>query len=151
MKPTLTTRFWGGVAARAWAWFARCWAFFLSVPDRARTAWAVRKAPELMAPGAAALKKVYAALPKVPPDTITAGIQNGGHALFFRHDEAMEICIGRDYDHAADQLIKWYREEEKAEVAPTTRETTKMPRKERRATSSALRKKKKPKKLKKKR
>jgi hypothetical protein len=131
---------WKDAATNIGAWFARCWALFLSVPNRLRTVWALRKAPELMAPAAAAMKKVYKALPKVPPDTLTGGIQNGGSALFFRHDEGIEIVIGRDYDHAADRFIQWYREEREADVEPRTKTTTQMSRSERRATSSRLRK-----------
>lgn len=104
----------------------------------------LRQAPELMSPAAEAMKKVYAALPKVPPDTLSAGVMRGGTALFFRHDEATEVFIGRDYDHAAVKLIGWYREEREADVEPLTKTTTQMSRSERRATSSRLRRKEKP-------
>lgn len=51
--------------------------------------------------------RVYCACPHIPPDTISAGIQNGGQALFFRHKGVTEIFIHRTYDEAADRLIEW--------------------------------------------
>lgn len=115
--------------------------WFKNLRNRLRTLWKLRQTPELLSPSAAAMRKVYKALPKLPPDTLSGGVQNGGEALFFRHDDGIEVFIGKNYDHAADKFIEWYREEEAAEVAPTTKTTTKMPRRERRAASSALRQK----------
>jgi hypothetical protein len=71
-----------------------------------------------------------------PPDCVSAGLCRGGPALFFTHDEAKEVFIGASYDHAADQLIKWYLEERAAKVEPTTKTVTKLNRAQRRAWSS---------------
>lgn len=66
-----------------------------------------------------------------PPDTVSAGAMYGGPALFFKHDGATEVFIGRNYDHAADKLIEWLRTEH-----VETQNTTRLNRKQRRAWKS---------------
>lgn len=78
-----------------------------------------------------AMMKVYRER-MFPPDCLSAGMCRGGHALYFKHDEAMEIFIGKSYDHAADKLIEWFREEQAAQVTPITKASTQMNRAERR-------------------
>lgn len=103
-----------------------------------QTAKRLLEAERLVQPSAEAMVKVYGACPWIPPDTVSAGILRGGEALFFRHNDATEVFIGNDYDHAADKLIEWLTlqgDELK------TSETTKMNRQHRRAYASHFKKK----------
>lgn len=106
--------------------------------DKISTIRRLPEIPELYAPSALAMHKVYKACPWIPPDTVSAGIQNGGDALFFRHDEGLEIFIGRNFDHAADELIQWLKLQG-SEIQ--TKTTTKMNRRERRAYEAHFRRK----------
>lgn len=67
----------------------------------------LHKLPEKIEPSALAMLKVYRAFPDLPPDVLSAGIMRGGDALYVRHKGALEVFIGRSYDHAADELIAW--------------------------------------------
>lgn len=75
--------------------------------NKLRTMRRVKQIPALLEPSARAMLKVYRARPWLPPDTLSAGIQNGGEALFLTHKAGREIFIGKSYDHAADELIAW--------------------------------------------
>jgi len=87
----------------------------------------------------AALRRVVDAR-LFPPDCVSAGGCRGGPALFFTHDGHKEVFIGNTYDHAADELLKWWREESAAGVTPITTGSTHMNRAERRAWKSNRRK-----------
>lgn len=87
----------------------------------------------------AALRRVIDAR-LFPPDCVSAGGCRGGPALFFTHDEQKEVFIGHTYDHAADELLKWWREEDAAGVAPVTKQSTHLNRAQRRAWKSNKRK-----------
>ena len=71
-----------------------------------------------------------------PPDCLSAGAVHGGPALILKHDGAVEVFIGRTYDHAADELLKWWRQKQAVGIAPTTKTTTKLNRASRRAWAS---------------
>ena len=75
-----------------------------------------------------------------PPDCVSAGAVHGGPALILKHDGATEVFIGNSYNHAADKLLQWFREERSAGEAPKTQKTTRMNRASRRAWASNKRK-----------
>lgn len=81
----------------------------------------------------AALRRVVDAR-EFPPDCVSAGASRGGPALFFKHDDALEVFIGSSYDHAATELLAWWRGQKAA--PPTTATTTKLNRAQRRAWRS---------------
>jgi len=74
----------------------------------------------------------------VPPDTLSMGEVRGGPALFFNNDETKEVFIGRDYEHAVDEFLKWYRELKAMgpDYVPPTAKTTQLNRHDRRAYAS---------------
>lgn len=90
---------------REWWHRARVW--WADWVNSWRTLRLAKRIPELQEPSAKAMYKVYCACPHIPPDTISAGIQNGGQALFFRHKGVTEIFIHQSYDQAAIELIAW--------------------------------------------
>jgi hypothetical protein len=108
----------------------RVWMWLLSLMYEVKTIQKEAEIPQLVEPAALAMRKVYLACPHIPPDTISAGIMRGGEALFFRHNDATEVFIGKTYDHAADKLTEWIHSQR--DTLETSR-ITKMNRVERRA------------------
>jgi hypothetical protein len=130
MPKTRLGRLWAAICAWFKGHFHRYLASRLeSHPELAR---------EVLAdPAKRALKRaVLAGL--CPPDTMSMGICNGGPALYFKHDAAQEVFIGKTYEDAVDHFLWWLREMQRAgpAYAPTTKSTTKLSRHERRAYAS---------------
>lgn len=120
---------------RAWSQrFSRAIYGFFTRVEQARQEQTLRHELEQTGgePAKAALRKVIDAR-LCPPDTVSAGVMYGGPALFFKHNQATEVFIGRDYNHAADKLIEWLRGP--LRDLPTSK-TTKLNRKQRRAWAS---------------
>ena len=43
----------------------------------------------------------------ITPDCVCAEIVRGGTAIRVMHNDAWEVFIGRDYNHAAEEAINW--------------------------------------------
>lgn len=116
------------------SWFKSKLAFLVAW-FRARFFLVSRGIQETFNEGADALRKIADAR-VCSPDTVSAGECRGGPAIFFRHDGATEVFIGRTYDHAANEFLQWIQVQNRAGEAPTTAKTTKLNRAQRRFWAS---------------
>ena len=66
----------------------------------------------------------------ITPDCVSALVFRGGETIKIKHNEAWEVFIGKNYEHAADEAIAWLKRQ--GDEIKTGR-VTKMKRKQRRA------------------
>lgn len=102
---------------------------------RARVFLLRRGVQETFNEGSEALRKIADAR-VCAPDTVSAGECRGGPAIFFRHNDGMEVFVGNTYDHAANEFLQWITVQNRADEAPKTSKTTKLNRAQRRFWAS---------------
>ena len=134
-------KWWWRRARRAlWLWWGDIVAWFVLAKHRiAHDRFMLQFTDDQDQEARRALRRVVDAR-LFPPDCVSAGACRGGPAMFFTHDGHKEVFIGNSYEHAADELLKWWREENAAGVTPSTKHSTHMNRAERRAWKSNKRK-----------
>jgi hypothetical protein len=124
-------KWWSDFIVRLRAWFLSRYYQTLTIRKEAEI-------PQLVEPSYKALERVRRSLPDWPPDVFSVGIMRGGEAVFVKHNGAIEVFIGKNYDHAATKCIEWARSYGASGIK--TSKVTKMNRRERRAYKAHYRK-----------